>query len=84
VLPGFFLRAPDGSYFNVWGEPLSPDPGVSPDEDARRMIGRVAADLELVVRKYPTQWFNFYRFWNEPDRSEDPLASAASRAASRG
>jgi KDO2-lipid IV(A) lauroyltransferase len=84
ILPGFFLRASDGSYFNVWGEPLSPDPQVSPEEDARRMMARVAADLEAVVRTYPTQWFNFYRFWKEPDRSEDPLASAASRAASRG
>jgi KDO2-lipid IV(A) lauroyltransferase len=84
VLPGFFLRGTDGSYFNVWGEALSPDPRVSPEEDARRMMGRVAADLEAVVRKYPTQWFNFYRFWKEPDRSEDSVASAASRAASRG
>ena len=23
ILPGFFLRNPDGSYFNVWGEPLA-------------------------------------------------------------
>ena len=84
ILPGFFLRSGDGSYFNVWGDPLSPDRRVSPEEDARRMMGRVAADLEAVVRKYPTQWFNFYRFWKEPDRSEDPLASAASRAASGG
>ena len=25
---------------------------------------RVAADLERVVRAHPTQWFNFYRFWD--------------------
>jgi predicted LPLAT superfamily acyltransferase len=25
---------------------------------------RVAADLEGVVRRNPTQWFNFYKFWD--------------------
>ena len=64
ILPGFFLRSRDGSYFNIWGEPLSANPSVSPDEDARRIMTRVAADLESVIRRHPTQWFNFYRFWN--------------------
>jgi KDO2-lipid IV(A) lauroyltransferase len=65
VLPGFFLRARDGSYFNVWGEPLQADPKLSPEEDAHRIMTRVAADLEQVVRAHPTQWFNFYGFWGE-------------------
>jgi lauroyl/myristoyl acyltransferase len=65
VLPGFFLRAPDGSYFNVWGTPLRADPKLSAQEDAVRMLSRVALDLEGVIRANPTQWFNFYRFWSE-------------------
>jgi len=64
ILPGFFLRNPDGTYFNVWGQPLRADPSLSPDEDAARIMTRVAADLEAVVRSHPTQWFNFYRFWD--------------------
>lgn len=63
VLPGFFLRNPDGSYRNVWGEPLASDPSLSPEEDAFRILSRVAADLEGVVRANPTQWFNFYSYW---------------------
>ena len=63
VLPGFFLRSGDGSYFNVWGEPLAADPALSPEEDAVRIMTRVASDLESVIRAHPTQWFNFYRFW---------------------
>ena len=63
ILPGFFLRRPDGSYFNVWGAPLASDESLSPEEDALRMMSRVATDLEGVVRAHPTQWFNFYRFW---------------------
>jgi len=66
ILPGFFLRKPDGAYFNVWGAPLSADRGVSPEQDAARIMARVASDLEAVVRAHPTQWFNFYRFWEEP------------------
>jgi lauroyl/myristoyl acyltransferase len=64
ILPGFFLRHLDGSYFNVWGEPLRADPTRSADEDAVRIMTRVASDLEGVVGRYPTQWFNFYRFWD--------------------
>ena len=63
VLPGFFLRSPDGSYFNVWGQPVGADESLSPGEDAVRIMRSVAADLEAAVRAHPTQWFNFYRFW---------------------
>ncbi len=65
VLPGFFLRQPDGGYFNIWGQPLTADRTAAPGADAVRIMGRVAADLEAVVRAHPTQWFNFYRFWDE-------------------
>jgi KDO2-lipid IV(A) lauroyltransferase len=69
ILPGFFLRNGDGSYFNVWGEPQQADPALSPDEDAQRIMTRFAADLEGVVRRYPVQWFNFYRFWGSGNGS---------------
>ena len=69
ILPGFFLRNRDGSYFNVWGAPIASDSSLSPQEDACRIMSRVAADLERVVRAHPTQWFNFYRFWKESGAS---------------
>ena len=69
ILPGFFLRAPDGSYFNVWGAPLAADPSLSPEEDALRLMTRVAEDLERVVVAHPTQWFNFYGFWGGEGRN---------------
>jgi KDO2-lipid IV(A) lauroyltransferase len=75
ILPGFFLRRPNGAYYNVWGEPLDADPNLSPEEDSFRLMSRVAADLERVVRDHPTQWFNFYRYWGDeaPDgRSHFP------------
>jgi len=63
LLPGFLVRNADGTYQNRWGAPIEPDTTVREDQDAPRMMSRVAADLEAVVRDFPTQWFNFYRYW---------------------
>ena len=63
ILPGFFLRNRDGSYFNVWGEPIAADPVSLRGRGRRAHDGRVASDLERVIRAHPTQWFNFYGFW---------------------
>jgi KDO2-lipid IV(A) lauroyltransferase len=79
ILPGFFLRSGDGSYYNVWGEPLEADPSLGPDEDAVRIMSRIAADLERVVRRHPAQWFNFYRFWDEPVHLPDSRRSPSAQ-----
>lgn len=63
ILPGFFLRNPDGSYRSVFGPFLFADEKADPEADAVRMMTEVAATLERVVREEPTQWFNFYRYW---------------------
>jgi lauroyl/myristoyl acyltransferase len=80
ILPGFFLRSGDGSYYNVWGDPLDADPSLSPDEDAVRIMSRIASDLERVVRRHPAQWFNFYRFWAESEDGPPAHPSASPRA----
>jgi KDO2-lipid IV(A) lauroyltransferase len=64
LVSGFFLRNPEGSYRNVWGSPIRADRSLSPDEDARRVMTRVAGELGDVVRANPAQWYNFYRFWD--------------------
>lgn len=33
-------------------------------QQAARMASRYAAALDSMLRQYPLQWFNFYRFWN--------------------
>jgi lauroyl/myristoyl acyltransferase len=63
ILPCFFLRNRDGSYRGVFGSPLRPDPRLSPEEDARRLMTGVAAEIERVVREEPAQWFNFFSYW---------------------
>jgi KDO2-lipid IV(A) lauroyltransferase len=65
LLPSFFLRNPDGTYRGVLGDPIFSDPALSPEEDALRSMSAVARSVEAVIRDEPTQWFNFYRYWNE-------------------
>jgi predicted LPLAT superfamily acyltransferase len=34
-------------------------------DELQKMVESYAKTLEQMVRKYPTQWFNYYHFWNE-------------------
>lgn len=59
----------DGNYYDFYAT----EPRVrkfvagSPKEDQiREWIAEFADYLESYVRKYPTQWFNFYDFWSSP------------------
>jgi len=73
ILPGFFLRNPEGTYRSLFGEPIYADPGLTPEEDARRMMSAVAATVERAVREEPLQWFNFYSFWRGAGPGEQPF-----------
>jgi Kdo2-lipid IVA lauroyltransferase/acyltransferase len=64
IISGFFLRNRDGSYRNVWGKAVRGDRSLPPDQDAHRVMSQIAEELGDVVRAYPTQWYNFYRFWS--------------------
>jgi predicted LPLAT superfamily acyltransferase len=37
--------------------------------EIRKMMDSYVESLEIMVRKYPLQWFNYYQFWNE-DQNE--------------
>ena len=39
------------------------DPALPSRARAQAMAAEYAAQLEAVVRRYPTQWYNFYDFW---------------------
>ena len=65
ILPGVFVRSPDGSYRSLWGDLLRADPAADPDDDAMRLMGAVATFVEGAVREVPAQWYNFFRYWGE-------------------
>lgn len=59
----FNLKEDDGSY-TVYVRPLvAVREGRSSREIAGDLAGQYISHLEEIVRKYPTQWFNFYDFW---------------------
>ncbi|MDR0587855.1 MAG: acyltransferase [Burkholderiales bacterium] len=41
------------------------------DEVLKTMVGQFAARLEYYCLQAPTQWFNFYNFWQDSDDSND-------------
>ena len=58
VLPAFCLLRPDRRYTIVIGEPWA----VKPDGETEA-LARWVSVLETMVRRHPTQWFNFYDVW---------------------
>lgn len=37
---------------------------LSADEKIKMLAGNYVEELEKILRKYPEQWYNFYKFWN--------------------
>ncbi len=33
-------------------------------EEAKKLLQLYVSSLEIIVKKYPNQWFNYYKFWN--------------------
>lgn len=55
----YSMREPDCTYRFIFEEPT-----VTGKMTADALLKQYIASLERVVKKYPRQWFNFYRFWN--------------------
>jgi KDO2-lipid IV(A) lauroyltransferase len=84
MLPSFILREGD-RYRIVIEDPLPVVRGGEHEADLRANVERFVAILEKYVRRYPTQWYCFYPFWDDPSRRSPPGAAVASppRRASR-
>jgi predicted LPLAT superfamily acyltransferase len=40
------------------------DINLSGNEKVHRLVSNYVADLESVLKKYPDQWYNYFKFWN--------------------
>lgn len=61
-MPVFFyyaMREKKRTYRFIFIEATSEEAG-----DERKLAERYVATLERIIKTYPRQWFNFYRFWN--------------------
>jgi len=82
VLPSFILR--QGSRYRIVIEDELPVArGGRHAEDLQTNVERFVRLLESYVRRYPTQWYCFYPFWDDPSRREaaDAIAKRPKRRA---
>lgn len=49
--------------YKIYVTPLSYDENASRDDRVRQLAVCYVAELERIVRLYPTQWYNYYEFW---------------------
>ena len=63
IVAVFCMRGKWGVY-NVYVRKITAAPGLPPRASMQDMAQKFAAELESIVRLYPTQWFNYYDFWN--------------------
>jgi KDO2-lipid IV(A) lauroyltransferase len=77
VIVAGMVRRPDDTFTYEYAEPIFPE-GLSDAQVAER----IARDLEVFIRRHPTQWFIFNRFWDiEEDLAITHGALAAARQA---
>ena len=53
--------------YKIYVTPLPYDKTASRQEQIKQLSGAYVAELEKRVRQYPTQWYNYFEFWNEND-----------------
>ena len=63
IVAVFCMRGKWGVY-NVYVRKITSLPELNPRAAMQDMAQKFAAELESIVRLYPTQWFNYYDFWN--------------------
>jgi lauroyl/myristoyl acyltransferase len=83
MLPSFILRDGD-RYRIVIEDPLPIARSGDNEADLRVNVERFVRILESYVRRYPTQWYCFYPFWDDPSRKVPPGAAEGSPPRGRG
>ena len=76
-LPSFVVRQPDHTYRVLIEEPLEISRAGPHEEDVARNVERFVRILERYVARYPTQWYCFYPFWDDPTRKQMPARKSA-------
>ena len=64
VLAVFVLREGLRKY-HAYVQEVTCDPQTGKREQMAQMAQNFAEKLEAIVRRYPTQWFNYYDFWKQ-------------------
>jgi predicted LPLAT superfamily acyltransferase len=51
--------------YRIYLRELHHDKSLSKREQMSQLAQRYAEQLEAIVRRYPTQWFNYFDFWKQ-------------------
>ncbi len=51
--------------YQVWVQPLDYDTGASRGEQLQQLADAFAVNLEQTVRRYSTQWYNYFDLWKQ-------------------
>lgn len=51
--------------YKIYVTPLLYDKGATRQEQIKQLSSAYVAELEKRVRQYPTQWYNYFEFWQE-------------------
>ncbi len=57
------IRTGDKKYKLIFSDPIKVDKSIKKEEAIVIMADNYAKYLENILREYPKQWFNFYKFW---------------------
>lgn len=66
VVPSFVIRNPDDTFDMIFEEPIDPNDFLNNNScGIKEMTKKMVSVLEGYISKYPSQWFLFYKVWNE-------------------
>ena len=49
--------------YTIYVTPLTYDHEAPRRQQMQQLLDAYVAELERIVRMYPTQWYNFFEFW---------------------
>ena len=65
VVPAFCIQETEGRFRLVVEEPIDVDSDMPLDQKVNAINQAVVGLIEKYISRYPSQWFAFYRVWNE-------------------
>jgi Kdo2-lipid IVA lauroyltransferase/acyltransferase len=70
LVPVFIAYTPDYRFEIELGRPITVERTADRDADVARAQERWLEILDAAVRRWPTQWYNFHDFWEQPPEAE--------------
>jgi KDO2-lipid IV(A) lauroyltransferase len=70
IIPVFVILKQKMKYWGIIGEPIPIRIDVDKNEAVRQGVQEIAKRFEVMISRYPDQWFNFFPYWKENARDK--------------